>query len=78
MAAVAAVRSTEPMLRLIRHENGPRLYVARQRVHHGATGCALLAAAAIRRKRAALLCAALLCAHDRHDWRVWFAKETLT
>jgi hypothetical protein len=78
MAAVAAIRSTEPMLRVIRHPNGVRLYVAHQRIHHGATGCVLLAAATLRRKRAALLCAALLVAHDRRDWRVWFAKETLT
>lgn len=76
MAAVASVRSIELMLRLIRHPNGPRLYVIHQRVHHGAVGCLL--AAALRRKRGALLCAALLCAHDRHDWRAWFAKETLT
>lgn len=65
---VAAVRS---------YPQGPRVWVLGQRVHHGAVGCVFaLAAATNRRHRLALsACGALLAAHDRHDWRVWFRRE---
>lgn len=58
---------------------GPRVWVLNQRIHHGATGCVILAAAAIARKRARPLIAAgiALALHDRHDWRVWFARESI-
>lgn len=59
------------MLILERHPAGPRLWVAGQRIHHGAVGCLL--AAALRRKRTALLVAAALILDDRHDWKRWFA-----
>lgn len=55
------------------YPQGPRVWIAGQRVHHGATGL-LLAALLRRRPRLAAACL-LLAAHDRHDWRVWFARE---
>lgn len=59
-----------------RHVRGPRLFVFGQRLHHGATGCGLVAASlAHRRLRALALVGAILAAHDAHDWRVWFARE---
>jgi hypothetical protein len=60
------------------YPQGPRLWVAGQRVHHGATGCALVAAACARRH--AVVCivvGGLLALHDRHDWRVWFRREAM-
>lgn len=63
------------MLRVIRHPNGPRVYVLGQRVHHGATGCVVVAAGVLARKRAILAAGILLTAHDRHDWRAWWARE---
>lgn len=62
-----------------RHPRGPRVFVLGQRVHHGATGCALALAAirAHRLRRLALLAAAAsLTAHDRRDWKIWFARES--
>lgn len=62
------------------YPQGPRCWIAGQRVHHGATG-AVLAAAALatgRRARLAMLTAGLaLCLHDRHDARVWFKRESV-
>lgn len=61
------------LVRVVSYPQGPRVWIAGQRVHHGATGCALLALA---RKRPLLAVAgALLVAHDRRDWRVWFRRE---
>lgn len=59
------------------YPQGPRVWIAGQRVHHGATGVALLAAAALtRRQRAfAATLGLVLAAHDRHDWKVWFIRE---
>lgn len=53
---------------------GPRVWVAGQRVHHGSVGIALLAAG-LRRHRTLLAAGLLLAAHDRRDWRAWFARE---
>ena len=55
------------------YPQGPRVWIAGQRVHHGASG--LVLAAALRKRRR--LAAALLvwAATDWHDWRVWFARE---
>lgn len=64
-----------PVVHIQRHPNGPRVYVAGQRLHHGATGCLLVAIG--RRHRALMLAALALVAHDRNDWRVWFAREKL-
>lgn len=60
------------------YPQGPRVWVCGQRLHHGATGCALVAAALGRRKpRTLALIGCLLALHDRHDWRVWFTRESL-
>jgi hypothetical protein len=70
---------TRPMIVAVRsYPQGPRVWVAGQRVHHGATGCALVLAACARKRPA--LCAFVglaLALHDRHDWRTWFARECL-
>ena len=55
------------------YPQGPRCWVAGQRVHHGATGALLIAT----RRPALMLLGAALMLHDRHDWRVWFAREAL-
>lgn len=60
-----------------RHPSGPRCWVVGQRVHHGATGCVLLAAALLLRRRALLAAGLVLCAHDRADARVWFRRAGL-
>lgn len=57
-----------------RYPQGPRVWLAGQRVHHGSVGCALLLAAG-RKHRRLLAAGLLLAAHDRHDWRVWFTRE---
>lgn len=64
-----------PLVVVRSYPQGPRCWVAGQRVHHGATG--LLLAAVLRRHPRLALAALALVAHDRHDWRVWFAREKL-
>lgn len=60
------------------YPRGPRLWVLGQRIHHGAVGSVLLAAALTRPKlRRLALAGAALALHDRADWRVWFARELL-
>jgi hypothetical protein len=49
-----------------RHENGPRVRILRQRVHHGAVGVPLLAFPRTR------IIGAVLIAHDAHDLPRWF------
>lgn len=64
---------------IVRHPNGPRLYLAGQRVHHGATGCAL-AVALLRwptTRRAGIFVGTVLAIHDRHDWRIWWKRERI-
>lgn len=58
-----------------RYPTGPRCWVAGQRVHHGASG--LVAGVALLARRHPRLAALTLLAvaHDRADWRVWFARE---
>lgn len=62
-----------------RHENGPRLYVLRQRVHHGATGLAIVGLCSLLRGKArrGILVGLLAMVHDRRDLRVWLAREVL-
>jgi hypothetical protein len=58
-----------------RHPQGPRVWIAGQRIHHGASGTILGAAALLARRRrlgAVLLAWALT---DWHDVRVWFKRE---
>jgi hypothetical protein len=64
------------MIAVRTYPQGPRVWILGQRVHHGATGCVLAAVLARRHRRLALL-AAVAVMHDRHDWRVWFAREGL-
>jgi hypothetical protein len=60
------------------YPQGPRVWVAGQRVHHGSVGVVVtLAAITSRRARLAALVGAALVAHDRHDWKVWFVREAL-
>lgn len=47
-------------VRVHNHPLGPRVWIAGQRVHHGAAGIILA------------VVGAALAAHDRHDWRHWF------
>lgn len=60
---------------VIRHPNGPRVFIAGQRIHHGATGCALAVAALAIRQPALAVAALALVVHDRADWRVWFIRD---
>jgi hypothetical protein len=62
---------------VVRHPNGPRVWVVGQRVHHGATASLAAVALLAKRKHRLALAAALVVLHDRRDWRVWFAREGL-
>lgn len=50
---------------IVRHPSGPRLYVARRRVHHGTWACLAIAWGAYTAWR------------DRKDWRQWFLNEVM-
>ena len=60
-----------------RYPQGLRVWVFGQRIHHGATGVTLCAAAIRTRSLRLAALGALLALHDRADWRVWFARELL-
>ncbi len=60
-------------VRIISYPQGPRVWVLNQRLHHGATGCALTLMGV--KWRALALVGLVLVAHDRADWRAWFARE---
>lgn len=64
------------MIRMLRHEEGVRVYVLGQRLHHGVTGIVLTLIFLRRRSTLALVGAALV-AHDRRDWAIWFRRETI-
>ncbi len=68
MASLIAIR---------RYPQGRRMWVVGQRLHHGATGCAMLSLVLTRRTRPLALIGAALIAHDRADWRIWFSREGL-
>jgi len=63
------------LVRVASYPRGPRVWIAGQRCHHGAVGCALAVALLARGHRRAAAAAAILALHDRHDWREWFARE---
>ncbi len=65
------------MIAVRRYPEGPRVWVANQRAHHGATGCALLPLLLRKRTRVLGVVGVALVLHDRHDWRVWFVREKL-
>lgn len=50
-------------MRLVEYNRSQRrLWIAKQRCHHGALGCLAIALGA------------LLAIHDRRDFRVWFTR----
>lgn len=57
------------------YPEGPRVWIAGQRIHHGATG--LVLAAVLRRRHRLALLALAAVVHDLHDARVWFKREGL-
>lgn len=59
-----------------RFPQGPRVWLCGQRVHHGASGLVFAALLLRSRRRVAAACL-LAVLHDRHDWRVWFAREVV-
>lgn len=68
MGRVVVVRS---------YPQGPRVWIAGQRVHHGLTGL-LVALVLLGARRRGLAAACLLAVlHDRRDWRVWLAREAI-
>lgn len=64
-------------LHIIKHPNGPRLYVGGLRVHHGTTGLMLSALGLGARRRALVGLGLVLAVHDRHDTRVWLRVERI-
>jgi hypothetical protein len=61
------------MVKLIKHERGPRLYLIGKRVHHGSVGVGLtltvlLAASKQRRLRPLALLGLAMIAHDIKDF----------
>lgn len=63
------------LLVVYQYPAGPRVWLAGQRVHHGATGALLALCGLAARRRALIVAGAALATHDRHDWRVWIARE---
>ncbi len=51
-----------------------RLWIYGQRCHHGATGVLMAAAGTFVGTPALLATGAVLMAHDRHDWKLWFQR----
>ena len=60
---------------VVKHPNGPRVFVVGQRLHHGASGLLAAALLLLRRRHRLALLALLAVLHDRHDWRIWFVRE---
>lgn len=56
------------MLRVIRHPNGPRVYVAGRRLHHGVGGTVAAAAAIGFRRRRLAIALAIWAATDWRDF----------
>lgn len=63
------------MLVIRSYPHGPRVWIAGQRVHHGASGLVLAAGFAARRQRRLAALALAWAATDWHDRRAWFARE---
>lgn len=62
------------MVELERHPSGPRLRIAGQRIHHGASSLVVVAVLLLfRRTRIFAPLFLVFTYHDRHDWRFWFA-----
>lgn len=59
------------------YPQGRRCWLVGQRIHHGAVGITV-ALGLVATKHPRLAAAALLPAwHDRHDWRIWFRRESI-
>jgi hypothetical protein len=56
------------LVRVERHELGPRCYLAGARIHHGLTGLLLLTAGVATRHPALVAAGALAVWHDRRDF----------
>lgn len=56
------------MIRVVRHERGPRVYVVSIRVHHGTGGLLLAGAALLARRRRLAVALALWAATDWRDF----------
>jgi hypothetical protein len=72
--------ATKALIRVIRHEAGPRVYVRGLRVHHGLTGAVMLGCAVLARAAARpLVCtiAVSLMLHDVHDFP-WSLRDRAT
>jgi hypothetical protein len=70
-ASPAATAVKTGLVRIIRHDAGPRVYVSGLRVHHGLTGAVMLTCGLLARANArTLLCgmAVSLMVHDAHDF----------
>lgn len=62
-------------VRIVRSATGPRCWVAGQRVHHGLTGCACVAAGVLLHNKRLTAAGLALMLHDHADWRDWFKRE---
>jgi hypothetical protein len=57
------------MVRIDKHENGPRVYLAGKRLHHGTVGLGLtVTALKIKKLRPLALVGLAMIYHDRHDF----------
>ena len=79
-ATLSSEHGAEVIVCIRRYPKGRRCWIGGQRVHHGATGAAIVIASMQvhgRARSAGIIVGLLLCAHDRRDWRVWFSREGL-
>jgi len=64
------------IVRVRSYPTGPRVWIANQRVHHGATGAVLVGLAFLIRRRKLAALGITLMVHDGHDWKVWFSRDS--
>jgi hypothetical protein len=65
---------------IVKHPNGPRLYVFNQRLHHLVVGLGLIALdVAVKGKaaKAAGIVGTVLVVDDLHDWKIAFKRERI-
>lgn len=63
------------MIRVVMFPQGRRCWIFNRRVHHGTVGCIVAAYGAGKGSSVILAAGLLLMAHDRSDYREWFARE---
>lgn len=56
------------MIRMVKHDCGPRVYVFNRRCHHGSVGCGILALGILSRSRTLRLIAMAMIMHDHRDF----------